>query len=84
MVHYNVIIPMGICQCCGLKGNELPAKIQVKLDVLHQIVEFLSICSFLLLSLATALHIPYVMYCLINEQECFIRFKATSAQREWL
>ena len=24
------------------------------------------------------------MYCLINEQECFIRFKATSAQREWL
>ena len=23
-------------------------------------------------------------YCLINEQECFIRFKATSAQREWL
>jgi hypothetical protein len=23
-------------------------------------------------------------YCLINEQECFIRFKATSAQREQL
>jgi hypothetical protein len=22
-------------------------------------------------------------YCLINEQEWFIRFKATSAQREW-
>jgi hypothetical protein len=25
-----------------------------------------------------------IKYCLINEQECFIRFKATSAQREWL
>ena len=25
-----------------------------------------------------------IMYCLINEQECFIRFKVTSAQREWL
>ena len=24
------------------------------------------------------------MYYLKNEQECFIRFKATSAQREWL
>ena len=24
------------------------------------------------------------MYCLINEQECFIRFKATSAEHEWL
>jgi hypothetical protein len=23
-------------------------------------------------------------YCLINEQECFIRFKDKSAQREWL
>ena len=67
-----------------IERESATCKIQVKLDVLHQIVEFLSICSFLLLSLATALHIPYVMYCLINEQECFIRFKATSAQREWL
>jgi hypothetical protein len=25
-----------------------------------------------------------LMYYLKNEQECFIRFKATSAQREWL
>jgi hypothetical protein len=25
-----------------------------------------------------------IKYCLINEQEYFIRFKATSAQREWL
>jgi hypothetical protein len=24
------------------------------------------------------------MYCLINEQECFIRFKATSAQIQWI
>jgi hypothetical protein len=26
----------------------------------------------------------YIKYYLKNEQECFIRFKATSAQREWL
>ena len=26
----------------------------------------------------------YFKYYLKNEQECFIRFKATSAQREWL
>ena len=31
-----------------------------------------------------ALRNMIIMYCLINEQECFIRFKATSAQREWL
>jgi hypothetical protein len=33
-----------------------------------------------------AANILYIifMYYLKNEQECFIRFKATSAQREWL
>jgi hypothetical protein len=37
-----------------------------------------------ILTLNTALVFTLMKYCLINEQECFIRFKATSAQREWL
>jgi hypothetical protein len=28
--------------------------------------------------------LTFAKYYLKNEQECFIRFKATSAQREWL
>ena len=52
----------------------------------QQMNNIASLCKIAVIYTFVSLSKLFFMYCLINEQECFItiKFKATSAEREWL